>query len=309
MTSAAPSQRFCPLCNRPFAQGEAVLRCEGCEVMHHPGCWVTNGGCATESTHKIVPVAMAYTGDAPAGQPAPHPGEGTRVAPRPAPAARPNQPIRFEARPRVAPTVAPAEEVVGGGTETTQMPVVGGHEPVIGTSPRPAARKRYVGSTADHASLARGMPSIYNRHRILRYWYVPVAAVLVVVVALGVVWLGDQFRGSGSTGAVSTTTALPGAALTPAATPAQGATTPLPAGTPNPNAKFKAGDSVTVTGTGDCLNVRSGPARSNAAVTCLPDGTTITIVDGPQSADSLTWWKLHTPAGDGWAAEDYLKKN
>ncbi|MBN9494403.1 hypothetical protein J0H33_13825, partial [bacterium] len=40
-------QRFCPLCNRVFTAGEAVLRCEGCGIMHHPACWVTNGGCST----------------------------------------------------------------------------------------------------------------------------------------------------------------------------------------------------------------------------------------------------------------------
>jgi hypothetical protein len=305
VTSPAPTQRFCPLCNRPFAQGEAVLRCEGCTVMHHPGCWVTNGGCATEASHKVLPVAMAFDGGAPAGQPAPHPGEGTRVAPRPDTPANPNQPIRFEPRPRVTPPAVPAGGAIGADQAEAPVPVVGGNEPIIGAMPRPAAPKRYVGSTADHAPLAKGMPSIYNRHRILRHWYIPAAALLVFVVAVGVVWLGDQFRGSGSSGAsVATTTA----ALTPGPTSAQGAGTALPSGTVSPNAKFKAGDSVTVTGTGDCLNVRSGPARSNAAVTCLPDGTTVTVVDGPQSGDSLTWWKIHTPAGDGWAAEDYLVK-
>jgi len=154
------------------------------------------------------------------------------------------------------------------------------------------------------------MPSIYNRHRLLRYWYVPAAVLVVGVVAFGVVWLGDQFRGHGSSdAAVATETARAGAALTPTATPAQGAATVSPSGTPNALAKFKAGDTATVTGTGDCLNVRVGPSRSNDAIVCVPDGTMVTIVDGPQAGDQLTWWKVHTTRGDGWAAEDYLKKS
>src|SRR5688572_21586216 len=76
----APQQRFCPLCDRTFADGEAVLRCEGCGVMHHPACWVKNGGCATNTEHQPVPIALAYANDKPLSGQAPHPGEGTRVA-------------------------------------------------------------------------------------------------------------------------------------------------------------------------------------------------------------------------------------
>src|SRR5690349_5864478 len=74
-------QRFCPLCDRTFQEGEAVLRCEGCSVLHHPGCWVTNGGCATKNEHRVTPAAMAYTtGEVNAGAPR-QPGEGTRFVP------------------------------------------------------------------------------------------------------------------------------------------------------------------------------------------------------------------------------------
>ncbi|HET7738977.1 MAG TPA: RING finger protein, partial [Tepidiformaceae bacterium] len=58
-------QRFCPLCDKVFSPGEAVLRCTGCDVLHHPGCWVTNGGCATANPHESAPVAQAYGMDAP----------------------------------------------------------------------------------------------------------------------------------------------------------------------------------------------------------------------------------------------------
>ncbi len=300
MTNETPAQRFCPLCNRPFAPREAVLRCEGCGVMHHPGCWVTNGGCATQSPHKVAPVAMAYEAGAPASPPAPHPGEGTRLA---SPSDSPGQqPIRFEPRPRAGGPPIPPETGAG-----APVPVIGADEP---TPPHPAAPKRYAGPATEHPSLVKSMPSIYNRHRILGYWYVPAAILVVAVVAFGVVWLAEQLRGNGSSDtSITAGTAQPGAALTATASAAaQAAGTPLPSGTANPTAKFKAGDTATVTGTGDCLNVRSAPSRSGDPIACLADGTTVTILDGPQAGDQLTWWKIHTARGDGWAAEDYLKK-
>lgn len=315
MTSTPVTQRFCPLCNRPFAEGEAVLRCEGCRVMHHPGCWVTNGGCATEAAHKVQPVAMAFESAAPpVAKPTAHPGEGTRVT-APPETEEPNRPLRFTARQRpkagAEPPVPEPVAVDATATDAGQQPstpVVGGNEPMIGAVPR--GPKRYLPSTADPASSrTKPMPSIYGRHRILAYWYVPAAMVLVIVVALGVIWLGDQFRGNGSSNAsVSASTPLPGAALTPAPTTAAGGATDVAPGTAGATAKFKVGDTATVVGTGDCLNVRAGPARANAAITCLSDGTTVSITDGPQNADQLTWWKVHTASGDGWAAQDFLQK-
>jgi hypothetical protein len=153
------------------------------------------------------------------------------------------------------------------------------------------------------------MPSIYNRHKILGYWYVPAALILAGIAALGVIWAAEQFRGANDAGvgvAPAAASVAP-ARGTAAATVVAGATTSA-SGTPQAAGKFKAGDSVTVSGTGDCLNVRSGPARSNDVQVCLADGTALTISDGPQSADGLTWWKVKTATGEGWVAEDFLTK-
>jgi hypothetical protein len=60
---------------------------------------------------------------------------------------------------------------------------------------------------------------------------------------------------------------------------------------------------VVVAGTGDCLRVHDQPATSANQVSCLPDGTQAVITDGPQSANSYTWWKLD---GLGWVVADYL---
>lgn len=63
------------------------------------------------------------------------------------------------------------------------------------------------------------------------------------------------------------------------------------------------GVAIVVTGTGDCLRVRTSPTTSAGEVACLPDGTQAVISDGPQIADGYTWYKL----GDqGWSVADYL---
>jgi len=48
------------------------------------------------------------------------------------------------------------------------------------------------------------------------------------------------------------------------------------------------------------------PGRTNDAIVCLADGQKVTVLEGPQPADNLQWWKVKTNLGDGWAAEDYL---
>ncbi len=67
---------------------------------------------------------------------------------------------------------------------------------------------------------------------------------------------------------------------------------------------LKVGDSVVVSTVGDTLRVRSGAGRSFDILTQLNDGTLVTLLDGPQQADGLSWWKLKTADGlEGWAVE------
>lgn len=61
---------------------------------------------------------------------------------------------------------------------------------------------------------------------------------------------------------------------------------------------------VVVSGTGDCLNVRSAPGLGGRIVACLPDGTRGTIVEGPETASGMQWYRL---SGRGWVAGDYLR--
>lgn len=301
------------------------MRCEGCGVMHHPGCWVTNGGCSTESEHRTTPIAQAYSAARPIGSEAPHPGEGLRVGTRPQRSTGDRRAVRDRAD-------AGGANREGGGR--SREPVIGAPDSpeegwVIGeeAAPRPVRRappqepfvpptppRRYVPPTGDVPGGPRPLPKIYSGNPITRYWYVPVAVVLAVLVAFGVIWAADQFRGGDSSNLAAgerTSTAQSGE--TPTQAPATASAAAAGATTVSPGVgagKFQPNDVVVVTGAGadDCLNVRVAPGTGNDAIVCLKDGQEVTVTGGPQSAGDLQWWKVKTELGEGWAAEDYLVK-
>ncbi len=314
-------QRFCPLCDRSFQEGEAVLRCDGCGILHHPGCWVTNGGCATQTDHRISPSAMAYTAnERQSGAPAPHPGEGMRsgpMAPPPAEIGAP-EPIPFRAtRPpaaQPAPPASPPPAVEDDGPvigATGPAPMI--HRTLPSTAGTPALPRRYQPPPGEHMP-RKPMPQIYDRPRILAYWYVPAAALVAILVAFSVIWVVGKFTGGEKQSDAETTpvaTQPAGSAISTSQPTSAAVTTPGPTQTAAPSTgpgKFKGGDAVIVTGTGDCLNVRVKAGRENDAIVCVKDGTELVVTGGPESASELTWWKVRTELGEGWAAEDYLNK-
>ncbi len=314
-------QRFCPLCNRAFTAGEAVLRCAGCDVLHHPGCWVKNDGCATHADHEARPVAVAYENRETAIA-APHPAEGTRVLKPQKPAGDPFEPADGDgegigaviggARPPMIAVTAPLPLPPTGNPQEPARFVR--HEPPEPLHP-PSAPKRYVPAPpSPQAGGPKPLPKIYGRHGILAFWYVPVAALLAIGIAFGVVWAFDQLGGGddGAPAVTATVTPQPTANGTANAAATAGTRTPgaspTTAGTPAATGKFRPGDFAVVTGTGDCLNIRVAPGRSNDAIECLKDGETLAITGGPSTADGLTWWKVKIGAGEGWGAEDYLSK-
>lgn len=42
---------ICPVCQKPFADGDDVVYCPECGTPHHRACWNVNGGCAHASEH------------------------------------------------------------------------------------------------------------------------------------------------------------------------------------------------------------------------------------------------------------------
>ena len=65
---------------------------------------------------------------------------------------------------------------------------------------------------------------------------------------------------------------------------------------------------VVVKGTGKAgLNLRAKPSKSAGIIVTMPEGTELTVVQGPEEADGLVWWKLSTSdAKAGWGAADFL---
>jgi len=64
-----------------------------------------------------------------------------------------------------------------------------------------------------------------------------------------------------------------------------------------------------IVGTDACLNVRESAKASSAKLGCLPDGTSVKIVDGPVEADGFAWYRID-PAGSveksGWVVGKHL---
>src|SRR5438034_6479321 len=73
-------------------------------------------------------------------------------------------------------------------------------------------------------------------------------------------------------------------------------------------ADTQLGDSAIVLGTGGSgVKVRSSYGLSGDVVGVLPEGTLVSILDGPKNSDDLAWYRLKTRDGSGlklagWAA-------
>jgi hypothetical protein len=206
--------------------------------------------------------------------------------------------------------------VIGEGRNVSaeQQPPAGGSKP-------PPPRPRYAEAPGPGA---RPMPRVYRPNSLVAYWYVPLAAVLAIAVAVGVVWAADRLfgddgspaaagdntptpqatrAGSGPTAPAGQATNAPGGATTPgAATPAGAATATRAPG----DNSLRVGDRAVVTGAGDCLNVRVAAGRTNDAIVCLADGQEVTVTGGPVATDGFVWWKVMTFLGEGWAVDEYL---
>ncbi len=105
--------------------------------------------------------------------------------------------------------------------------------------------------------------------------------------------------------------------IIPTVTPALPTLPPLPTSTPTPRptptptlpTEITVGGYVKVVGAGaDQLSYRSGPGLNYARLKLVKDGAILGVLDGPEEADGLTWWRLKDKEGDiGWAADEFLK--
>ncbi len=96
-------------------------------------------------------------------------------------------------------------------------------------------------------------------------------------------------------------------------TPTPETPTPVPTPTPTPAPApdvLQVGGKATVNAEAG-LRVRSGPGTNYELVITLPYAMVVKVVDGPNRADSYTWWQIEfsTPDGEkqqGWVAGDFL---
>lgn len=164
----------------------------------------------------------------------------------------------------------------------------------------------------------------YQVHRRQQRSRSPWAALLIpffaIIITGGAFYLVANMLGGGTapTPPVVAPTVSPTLAITP--TPTLEPATPTPATTPTPEpptptptplpSVLQVGSEATVNAEAG-LRVRSGPGTDFDPVVMLPVGTIVTVIDGPQRADTYTWWQIRftTPEGgeqEGWVAGDFL---
>lgn len=117
--------------------------------------------------------------------------------------------------------------------------------------------------------------------------------------------LSENFTGQSGVSQPLWTTPIPVALPT--------ATAPLPTPAPSPTlppGQFGIGVTVQVVGVGlNGLKVRDAPGYDGTLRFLAAEGDTFVIVDGPQSADDIEWWRLEDPNDSsryGWAARNFL---
>ncbi|MBI5668843.1 MAG: SH3 domain-containing protein [Chloroflexi bacterium] len=64
------------------------------------------------------------------------------------------------------------------------------------------------------------------------------------------------------------------------------------------------GEARVTTTAGDSLRLRDAAGTGGNVIGMIENGTILTLLDGPQPADGMPWWKVRTPDGaEGWVAE------
>ncbi|HQW50841.1 MAG TPA: hypothetical protein PL082_02185 [Tepidiformaceae bacterium] len=79
-----------------------------------------------------------------------------------------------------------------------------------------------------------------------------------------------------------------------------------PTATSKTTAPGAVGDRAVVNTPGECLNMRTEPFGS--VITCLPHGASLSIIQGPVTANGMAWVKVQSLAGTGWVAAQYTQK-
>lgn len=152
-------------------------------------------------------------------------------------------------------------------------------------------------------------------------WLWLLMGVLVTFVSIGVAYrLANRFleRLPLPTTAVEPTVIIltAPASLTPSPTQSLPTSTPIPTFTAvptidiaTPPAEITIGYYAVVANTaGIGVTVRGGPSVSNVSLLVAPEGTLVSVLDGPREADNFLWWQIRLDDGtEGWVAGSFLE--
>ena len=69
---------------------------------------------------------------------------------------------------------------------------------------------------------------------------------------------------------------------------------------------LEPGTLAIVRGDGDCLRLRASPGLSGQRLTCMPDGSSVLVLEGTVEADGFEWQRLQFQDQTGWAATEFL---
>lgn len=128
-------------------------------------------------------------------------------------------------------------------------------------------------------------------------WAVPVLALV------GAGFAGYRYVGPGKNAAAS-----PIATPTRTPRPTLVQPTPQPSATPTSPLALRANSFALIAGTdGAPLLVRKAPGKDKPVVTKFSEGQTVKILEGPQDANGLQWWRIELKGQNGWSAAPYLK--
>lgn len=133
-------------------------------------------------------------------------------------------------------------------------------------------------------------------------WLVPLVALLS-----SSIWGLVRWR---TTGVVPLVGVRPTPTATPTRTPRPTLVPPTatPTITPTPRpALAKNSFALINTGTNEVsLRAHASPGKDTPITARLTSGKQVKILEGPQQADGLMWWRVEGDEGRGWAAADFL---
>lgn len=147
----------------------------------------------------------------------------------------------------------------------------------------------------------RGYDDMRRRSRAGGRPVVPLLLLAVLVLALGggAWWL----LGRGRTPAeAQTSAAAPTAAPTAPPTP-RPTLTAAPTAAPTVAPALGIGARARIVNlNGAPLRARSAPGLQASVVARIPEGSEVTLLDGPAEADGYTWWQVEAEGASGWVA-------